>query len=220
MLDARITPEALDSSVRLRGGGGGVLGSGVRLRPRWVLSLAHLLASPQASIRVESGCGADASVRALHWPGGVRRLRGPQAWPPFGHGPLEDFVLLELDEALPHLRSPLLDVRRVAAGTALQAVGWGVDADGNYPAQPRALPLVAQAADRAQPRFGLAHTVPGHSPRQGHSGAGVYVLGEGAGLLGLHAHREHSEGRERAAYLRLSVPLLGWIQSCTRGEAA
>jgi hypothetical protein len=199
-------------TVRLLGSAGRILGSGVLVAPRWVLSVSHVLSSPQAFIAVESADHDQAEVLAMHWPpAGSYRLGGQAQWPPLPGAADDQPVLLRLARALGPGRRPALDgAAAIGVGMPLWLRSWGVDALGNYPQAPRALPLRAQPKDPGRPRFGLAAVTPGRAPRQGHSGGGVFAEGR---LLGLHSHRRLDREPEQAAYLALDPPLIHWLET-------
>jgi hypothetical protein len=218
MLQPCASPENGQFTVRLRGVGGQVLGSGVLLAPQWALSVSHVLCTPQAQVRIETVDDDQAKVVALHWPPEARhRLEPDSPWPVLQHAAHDHLLLLRLDRALGNGRRPrLTEAAGIGAGCPLWLRSWGVDAAGNYPQAPIALPLRARAADPGLPRFGLAEVSPGQAPRQGHSGGGVFA---GEALLGLHSHRRVDRQPELAAYVALDPCLIRWLHT-TLQEAA
>lgn len=212
MPKAHPAPDASEFTTRLISGGGRVLGSGVLVAPSWVLTVSHVLCSPQEWIGVETADHDEARVSDLRWPPAGRHRLDPRSdWPQLPRASDDLPVLLRLERPLGPGRRPRLGAPgALGAGMPLWLRGWGVDAFGNHPQAPMALPMRTVSLDSQRPRFGLAAITPGRAPRQGHSGAGVFADGC---LLGLHSHRRLDREPEQAAYVALDPVLIRWLET-------
>lgn len=88
-------------AVRLLAGTSVVLGSGVLLSPRWVLTASHLFRLRQDIVRVQdSGSRQTVRAKAVYWRSGESCQLGQQAWPAEANnrgGATDELLLVELD---------------------------------------------------------------------------------------------------------------------------
>jgi hypothetical protein len=230
--------KAHPAAAAIEGATGLVLGSGVAIAPRWILSAAHVFRGPQLRVwAISWGKEHRVGVRAVHWRDASYTFRAAgdtgSAVPPWPEqvadrqGERDELVLLELDDdlALDADAYAKPDAAPYVPGTKLHIVGFGLDGDGNY--DPRSIPtimrMVSQAPDRVG--FGLCRSDRQEGlgidmPRQDDSGAPVFLAGSRR-VVGIHSLRfkatDAASGleKETACFIAVTQASLAWIDSLT-----
>lgn len=165
--------------VQIRDAAGVVLGTGLALAPRWVLSSGHVLRQKQSMVEVVDGAGLGrAWVRSIHWDGGEQRILAAGWKSP---GPL---ILLELADDLITSTAVLGPAGALKPGLALRVFGLGQDEKGNYPSHPKALDMKVQSIAPE----GIDY-VPAGDNAPGADDSGAPVLGADGLVYGAHEGR-------------------------------
>jgi hypothetical protein len=128
------------ATVRLQPGTSSVLGSGVVVAPRWVLTASHLFRMPQRTLHIHSEQMRESvpAVR-IHWKSGQTcTLSGSDPWPAEAEGyagEKDELVLVELERDISAFIQPaaLPGITQPDSKDALSMAGYGADDDGNLP---------------------------------------------------------------------------------------
>lgn len=215
--------------VKITGGTSLVLGTGVAIGSRWILTASHLFRGPHLRVRVKSWCGRDdVAVSAIHWqdisyvfpsrtqvgeppswPGSVGDLRGERDQP----------VLLELEEDLGLANYAQLG-GGYRTGEELRIVGYGIDSTGNYNADEIATIARMVGVDAAQSQFGRCRSDPRVAPdedmpRHDDSGAPVFKA-DTLNVIGIHSSRDWSrlagapQETETAQFILITGSIRDW----------
>lgn len=227
------------SAVRILSATSSVMGSGVALSPRWVLTASHLFRLHKPVVRVQSSAQAQTvSVRAVHWQGFSRVLSSTDPWPPQAEalgGQQDQLILLELDADLSVGMTPAIlpDKLSPKVGSQLFIAGYGADERGNQPVTVRYASLIhkgwckgrgeAISDPNAKRRDGMA--------RKDDSGAPVFLIQTSPLLIqvlvGIHTSRTVGSQCNLAGiaaqaavarYIPVDVPAQKWIKSVMGAE--
>ncbi len=222
------------SAVRILPATSSVMGSGVALSPRWVLTASHLFRLHKSVVRVQSsGEGQTVSVRAIHWRDFSHVLGGNTPWPTQAEalgGDQDQLVLLELDAdlhvgmmpaILPDKLAPMVDSQVFIAG-------YGADEKGNYPVTVRYASLIHRGSckGRGEAISDKNAKLPNGMARKDDSGAPVFLIQTSPLLIQVLVgiHTSHSVGSQCnlggiaaqapvARYIPVDVPAQDWIKS-------
>jgi hypothetical protein len=129
-----------NATVSLQPGTSSVLGTGVIVAPRWVLTASHLFRLPQRTLRIHSEL-LSRSIGAIriHWQSGlVCTLSGSDPWPAEAEkraGEQDELVLVELENDVSAFIQPAMlpGSTQPDANDTLALSGYGADGDGNLP---------------------------------------------------------------------------------------
>ncbi|MCG6117901.1 MAG: hypothetical protein MEQ07_06870 [Aquimonas sp.] len=165
--------------VQIRDAAGVVLGTGLALAPRWVLSAGHVLRQKQSMVEVVDCAGLGrAWVRTLHWDGAEQRILAPGWKTP---GPC---ILLELADELMAGTPALGLVETLKPAVALRVFGLGQDAKGNYPTHPKAIDMKVLGVGPDGVDY-----APAGDGAPGADDSGAPVLGPQGVVFGVHEGR-------------------------------
>lgn len=223
------------AAVRLRTGGAPVLGSGVLVAPRWVLTASHLFQSPQPIVQVDDhNRRQTVEATEIHWRSGtVYRMGAGEHWP---HGTAafagddDELVLIKLaaDMHAGYFPAPLNDGGDEVDGDSLFLAGFGADRFGN---RRKGLNYASLICKKPEPTRGFAISDDSADPPDGmaqydDSGAPVFLVSTKKQLrkvlVGIHSDRTDSsehplegvEGKQEIArYIRIGGKDREWIRN-------
>jgi|GEM_PF-5424212 len=215
------------AAVKLLGATSLVLGSGVAIGSRWVLTAAHLFRGQQLRVLVVPWGGQRRiRVRAIYWRHVSYDFGPPDSprqdtlqWPDDVEqiqGESDELLLLELAEHLDGTEFAAPQATSLRPGRKLHVVGYGRDRYGGY--SPASIPIVMRmvSVEGGGPRLAHCRSDPSESPgddmpRKDDSGAAVF-LANSQNLVGIHSSRLHGlpEG-ETACFIPIDTLALQWI---------
>lgn len=229
------------SAVRLLAGTSVVLGSGVLLSPRWVLTASHLFRLRQDIVRVQdSGSRQTARAKAVYWRSGESCQLGKEAWPrQAGNrgGASDELLLVELEsdmDAGQHAAVLNDDGPQEVLNSQLFMAGFGADDQGREDRKLRyaSLSYKGDCAGRGAAISNASALPPNGMARKDDSGAPVFMMRMLPDLIrvvvGIHSSRcrGHScrlDGvaldQEVARYIRIGAADREWVHA-TMGRPA
>lgn len=226
-----MTATNMAAVLRLTTASGIVLGTGVAVSPRMLLTASHLFCGKPPVVYAESPDGRRlAEAKALNWCSGEKHAIGDPTWPKEVEtyfGEKDQFVLVDFGRSASLVAPgdvPTLSDEELAAGLELVVGGLGVDEDGNYRPVVREIPMrkVASAAGRFVRAEPLVDTGP--HPGKDDSGAPMFVRAAGGALRTVAIHAgvtlEPEDSRKpRWLFLPVTTEAIEWVGKTLQGAA-